>query len=42
MSFVKTTFDEIFLKSDLKVSLQKTTFDQKLSFVKMTFEFFLP
>jgi hypothetical protein len=38
---VKTTFDQVFLKSDLKVSLQKTffiKFDQKSSFVKTTFD----
>jgi hypothetical protein len=35
-TFVKTTFDQIFLKSDLKVSLQKTTF----TFLKFFLEIF--
>ena len=35
-SFVKTTFDQIILKSDLKVFLQKTTFGQIWSKVVFT------
>jgi hypothetical protein len=37
LSFVKITFDQTFLKSNLKVSLQKTTFDQIFKVVKVVF-----